>query len=122
MQYSIYLQTKHWQETRSAKLAVKPNCQICGGDSKLQIHHKRYKDKNSSTSILFKEKATDLITLCASCHRLMHHYFGINVHKINKKICRIRRLIELGTVKKLAFYFSSQDELFCAVKEKLEKI
>jgi len=120
MEYSQYLQTSHWQNKRQEKLEDKPICQVCKSSSCINIHHKKYKYEGKS--ILFNERKEDLVTLCGSCHRLLHKYFGIEVHKLNKKICRIRRLMELGAVKKQAFYFASQDELFYSVKEELEKM
>lgn len=120
MEYNQYLQTKHWQETRSSKLEIKPYCQICTEIKLLQIHHKRYKNKEGQT-ILYKEKLTDLITLCASCHRLIHAYFGINVKKINKQICRIRRLTELGATKDKAFWLVSKPNLYKHIYTKMMK-
>lgn len=117
MQYNLYLQSDHWQERRKLKLLDKPLCQICKSSFNLNIHHKKYNDKNGD-SILFHEKNTRLITLCASCHRFVHKYFGIDVKKINKKICRVRRLLELGSTKKMAFYIAANDVLFISLKEK----
>jgi hypothetical protein len=110
MQYQTYLQGNYWQKKRSLKLNQRPYCQICKSDSSLQIHHKRYRDKDGS--ILFKENLTDLITLCASCHRLTHAHFGINVNKINKKICRIRRLLEFGVLKDKAFWVVARPKIY----------
>lgn len=120
MQYNQYLQTAHWKSKRLEKLEDKSVCQICKSTSNINIHHKRY--TYDGKSILFNERKEDLVTLCSSCHRLLHKYFGIEVHKLNKKICRIRRLIELGTVKNKAFYFASQDELFYSIKTELVKM
>lgn len=122
MQYSEYLKTSHWQNTRQIKLQERSRCQVCGSVKSLQIHHKRYKTKDRKNSLLFQEKTTDLITTCGSCHRLIHHYFGIYAEKINKKLCRVRRLIELGAITRMAFYFSSQDELFYSVRDELVKM
>jgi hypothetical protein len=119
MLYNRYLQTNHWQETRSKKIFHRNDCQICDTPTSLNIHHKHYKNKQQTESILYKEKLTDLITLCNSCHKLIHHYFGINVIKINKKILRIRRLMELGVIKQKAFYFVSQPELYESIYLKL---
>lgn len=102
MQYSQYLQTNHWQTKRQEKLAERPVCQVCKKDSSINIHHKKY--KHNGESVLFNEKLSTLVTLCRSCHRLTHRYFGIEVKKLNKKYCRVRRLIELGVLKKKAFW------------------
>ena len=120
MEYAVYLQTKHWKDKRQEKLSIRPFCQICGSTTSINIHHKKYKYKGQS--ILFRERIEDLVTLCRSCHRLLHKHFGIEVHKLNKKILRIRRLMELGAVKRMAFYYASQDELFYSVKEELVKM
>jgi 5-methylcytosine-specific restriction endonuclease McrA len=114
MLYKQYLQTEHWKNKRLEKLATHPNCQICNSPKGIQVHHKRYKYDNQS--ILFNERVEDLITLCGSCHRLTHHYFGIDVHKINKKILRVKRLLELGAIKNKAFWVASQDnQLFISL-------
>ena len=111
MEYNKYLQTEHWKKTRSLKLEIKSACQVCDSNSSLQIHHKRYKDKQENT-ILFKENLTDLITLCASCHRLIHSHFGINVKKINKKILRVKSLLKLGVLKDKAFWLVARPNLY----------
>ncbi|MDE1866744.1 MAG: hypothetical protein KGI08_03410 [Thaumarchaeota archaeon] len=115
MEYSQYLFTSHWQKKRSEKLALRPFCQICNSSEKLNIHHKKYRDKKTNQSILFNERVTDLITLCSSCHRFIHHYFGIEVLKINKKILRVRRLMELGVTKKMAFQIVSNPTIYEAL-------
>lgn len=110
MDYKQYLLTPHWQTIRQEKLKKNPFCQICASVESLHVHHKRY--TKNGISILFKEALTDLITLCSSCHRLVHHYFGIQVHKINKKICRVRRLIELNVIKKKAFWLAGTEGMW----------
>lgn len=117
MQYSQYLQTPHWQNKRQEKLLVHPVCQVCKSNEGLNIHHKKY--SHEDTSILFNERVQDLITLCASCHRLVHRYFGISVHKINKKICRVRRLLELGVVKNKAFWIVANPDLYESIYQKI---
>lgn len=118
MQYEVYLKTDHWKNLRLQKLQDKPLCQICGTAIGLHVHHKKYTDKLGN-SILFNENLTDLITLCGSCHRLVHAYFGIEVKKINKKILRVKRLLEMGAIKKKAFWVASQDnQLFISIVHK----
>jgi len=113
MNYQEYLKTTHWKNIRQEKLLNNPFCQICKASQNLHIHHKRYTQKDGS-NLLFHEKLTDLITLCSSCHSLMHHYvFGMA--KINKRICRIRRLIELGVKKNKAFWVTGTPELYEAL-------
>lgn len=115
MNYADYLKTEHWKQKRIKKLLKNPNCQICQQQKGLNIHHKKYQYNNKS--ILFNERLEDLITLCRSCHRLMHYHFGIDVYKINKKILRIKRLLDLGVPKKRAFYFSTQNGLFNRIRD-----
>lgn len=117
MQYSQYLQTLHWQNKRREKLLVHQVCQVCKSGDALNIHHKKYNHDNAS--ILFHERVQDLITLCASCHRLVHRYFGIDVKKINKKICRVRRLLELGVTKNKAFWIVANPDLYESVYQKI---
>ena len=117
MNYKSYLHTKHWREIRKKKLLKTPICQVCNNQTGLHVHHKKYKYKGKS--ILFKERVEDLITLCNSCHRLIHIYFGTSMKKINKKILRVRRLMELKAIKKMAFLCASNDDLFITVRNKL---
>lgn len=114
--YKDYLQSEHWKTTRKTKLISKPVCQVCCSSSKLNIHHKFY------TDILGKEVNSNLVTLCSSCHRLTHKYFGIGVKKLNKKFCRVRRLMELGVVKSKAFFIVSNPELYESIYLKLNNI
>lgn len=117
MTYNSYLKTEHWKNLRLKKLKDKPLCQICGTNKGLHVHHKRYKYQGKS--ILFNERLEDLITLCSSCHRLVHRYFGIKVNKINKKILRVKRLLELGAIKNKAFWVVSQNnQLFVSIAHK----
>ncbi len=37
----------------------------------------------------------------------MHHYFGVNVLKVNKKILRIQSLMKIGVLKNKAFWIVS---------------
>lgn len=122
MEYNDYLKTPHWQRLRSVKLRRNPLCQVCKSSQRLHVHHKYYVTKGSRDSILFKEPLTALITLCVSCHRLIHQTFGIEVQKLNKKICRIRRLMDLGCTRNMAFKLSTQDEVFYSIKEKLLEV
>ena len=108
MSYASYLRTKHWKDTRKAKLNDKPLCQICKANKSVHVHHKYYTKKDES-SILFNEQLTDLITLCSSCHRLTHAYFGINAKKINKKILQVQNLLAKGAIKNKAFWAVSKD-------------
>lgn len=115
MLYADYLKTEHWKKTRNENLNRQPCCVFCDSTRSLQIHHKLYELNGSS--ILFNELPKNLYTTCASCHRLLHHYFGINVEKLNKKKLRIRRLLELGVAKKKAFWIVATPGLWEAFYE-----
>jgi hypothetical protein len=110
MTYSDYLKTDHWKLTRSNALLRNPECVFCDSATHLQVHHKTY--SHNDVSILFGEEPKNLYVVCASCHRLLHYYFGTNVHKLNKIKLRIRRLIELGVVKKKAFWIVSTPQMY----------
>lgn len=115
MQYSSYLATTHWKEKRAYKLLKYPACQICGSEKGIHVHHKYYKDREGK-SILFREEMGDLLTLCSSCHKLIHVYFGIGIQKINKKILRIKSLLAKGAIKNKAFWVVAQDKnLFISI-------
>lgn len=111
MLYSEYLKTNHWEKTRNKKLRQSPNCGICDTDQKIHIHHKRYKydpslplaKRHGAGSILFRERKTDLMVLCSSCHALWHRYIKYG-RKLNKWKMRIRSLLSLNVDKKMAFY------------------
>lgn len=112
MQYSDYLQSDHWQQTRNKKLKERSFCCICKSFNNLHIHHKRYKyDEKSklakrlgSGSILFRERKSDLMVFCNSCHSLWHKYIQPKQKKFNKLKLRIKSLMEFGVDKKMAFY------------------
>lgn len=66
MNYDDYLRTEQWQRRRRAALRRAGNkCQVCGNVSRLQVHHNTYER-------LGHEAATDLVVLCAGCHRMYH--------------------------------------------------
>lgn len=120
MDYKSYLRTDHWIKTRSEKVKSNSCCNVCGKTEKLNAHHKRYKGKDGK-SVLFNEPQTVLVVLCSSCHRLVHHYFGIDVKKLNKKICRVRRLLELGVKKNKAFLIVGTQGMWDAIYPEILK-
>lgn len=64
--YTEYLKSDHWKKTRKKALKrAKNRCQLCNKKSKLQVHHRTYKNKG-------KEKNEDLIVLCNDCHAKFH--------------------------------------------------
>jgi 5-methylcytosine-specific restriction endonuclease McrA len=117
MDYNKYLQTEHWNKTRKIKLLSRNFCQICSSTKNLHIHHKYYKNKEGK-SILFNEHNTKLITLCGSCHSLWHRYIK-EIRKPNKKILRIKRLMELNVIKNKAFWIVGNPELYESIYNKL---
>lgn len=122
--YGEYLNTNHWKSKRQERLSSLPHCRICKSEKKLNIHHKFYKDKKGK-STLYNERTVDLITLCASCHRLWHLYCHNRLDKkgrpnISKKIMGIRELLELGAEKPWAFRMAGLD-LWVTVRNKYKK-
>ena len=47
-------------------------CQVCGSSQNLQVPHKQLRSQQGS------DRDSDLITLCASCHEVLHHGYGEN--------------------------------------------
>ena len=70
--YKLYLQTNHWKDLRSKKLEKNPICQFCKKEKATQVHHLRYCDGNGK-SILYKEKSSDLLSVCEDCHKKIHN-------------------------------------------------
>ncbi len=70
MSYADYLGTHEWQWIRSAAL-IRGNgeCSICGSNSNLNVHHKRYPKRGN-------EQSADLVVLCNGCHNKFHDKFG----------------------------------------------
>jgi len=78
IEYSEYLQSKHWKELR--KRFYKKNkkvCSVCGATKKIQLHHLTY-------IRLGKERLSDLMSVCDSCHHLIHKK-KIKIAKLRKK-------------------------------------
>jgi 5-methylcytosine-specific restriction endonuclease McrA len=48
------LQRDHWR------------CQVCGSANNLQVHHQQFRSQQGP------DEDSNLITLCASCHRTFH--------------------------------------------------
>ena len=56
--YDDYLKSKHWQEFKKELFRrVGKECQDCGGNEKIQVHHLNYKR-------LWCEEYTDVVALC----------------------------------------------------------
>lgn len=66
MNYKEYLQSDHWGFVKAKKLYFcKKQCCICESKSRLEVHHKTYKN-------LGKEDLDDLIIVCRICHQSIH--------------------------------------------------
>lgn len=64
--YKSYLKSPRWKAKRKRVLARDGfKCVRCGNKYNLQVHHLTYKR-------IFKERLSDLITLCQSCHKKEH--------------------------------------------------
>jgi phage terminase large subunit GpA-like protein len=65
--YSAYLKSDHWKDFRKRywRSSRSKVCWCCGSSDHLQIHHTTYRR-------LGKERLTDVIALCESCHREVH--------------------------------------------------
>jgi len=59
-----------WPKVRAAHLAKYPTCAVCGGNKKLEAHHRRPFHLHPELEL----EETNLITLCESKHG------GINCH------------------------------------------
>ena len=69
MPYAEYLQTDYWQKVREAKFQqVGRMCQMCGGTTCLQVHHKNYRHRGYELAHL-----NDLTVLCRKCHMRVHN-------------------------------------------------
>lgn len=71
-------------------------------------------------SVLFNESSIDIMSLCGGCHQTWHGLFGkmyINKHHVHK----IRNLIKLGVIKKIAFQIAvDQKELYPYIYQHLK--
>jgi 5-methylcytosine-specific restriction endonuclease McrA len=67
MPYKEYLKTAEWDTKRKAALKrAGYRCQVCNADGKqLNVHHRTYERRGI-------ERSSDLIVLCADCHKLYH--------------------------------------------------
>lgn len=64
--YQDYMQTAAWREKRSERLEMDGYCcALCGDKNDLEVHHLTY-DR------LGNESMEDLITVCHSCHEMLH--------------------------------------------------
>lgn len=64
--YSEYLRTIEWRQTRFfALLRARWRCRMCNARAPLHVHHRSYER-------LGCEPLSDLVAICANCHREHH--------------------------------------------------
>lgn len=80
--YDEYLASNHWAKLRRRLIASE--CWACGSDKRLCLHHSTY-------ASLGMEKAGDLYTLCAPCHRSLHYMANRTGSLIPKKKTKKRK-------------------------------
>jgi HNH endonuclease len=71
MPYKEYLKTPEWRETRRAAYRrADYRCQICNAsETQLNAHHRSYENRARDG------EESDLIVLCATCHKRVHEFF-----------------------------------------------
>lgn len=76
-----YLRSNYWPTIKSQHLKQNPICAVCGGKSKLEVHHKIPFFENQELEL----DLNNLITLCESkrfgicCHLFVGHAGNYNV-------------------------------------------
>ena len=60
--YGEYLVSKDWAKKRGIIIKRDGSCVLCGNDSELEVHHRRYTNVGN-------EHLNDLTTLCKTCHK-----------------------------------------------------
>ena len=64
--YAEYLQSDHWLEFRQEVMRFWDySCCICCSPKKLEVHHRTY-------ARVGRERLTDCVVLCQTCHRRVH--------------------------------------------------
>jgi hypothetical protein len=80
MTYDEYLQTDHWKRlAEETKRLAGYRCQVCNAEGELHAHHRTYERKGD-------ELQSDLVCLCASCHRKFHNK---DTEPVKKDMCMI---------------------------------
>lgn len=71
MEYKDYLLTDEWKKKRAAVLKRDGfRCVVCNSSEHFNVHHRTYER-------IFKEKLSDLTTLCNNCHTIFHKAEGL---------------------------------------------
>ena len=69
--YQSYMVSDDWQRKRQERLMIDGyRCVMCGGRSRLQVHHINYKHLG------YEDPMSDLCTLCKDCHTKIHNYYN----------------------------------------------
>lgn len=87
--YPEYLKSPHWQRL-SRRIRDRDNftCRLCNAtDCELHVHHSVYRG-------WYNEEDGDLVTLCATCHR---------VHHATQKVVKARRWAKVFRLARLVF-------------------
>jgi 5-methylcytosine-specific restriction endonuclease McrA len=67
LNYEDYLQTEHWKHfVKECKKFFNNECQLCGNEKSLQVHHNNYKNRG-------RETFNDVVLLCKDCHSKFHN-------------------------------------------------
>jgi 5-methylcytosine-specific restriction endonuclease McrA len=83
--YYAYLKSPEWAErVRQAHAFYSGACTICGGTSRLHVHHRHYKTT-------FRETMEDLDLLCDGCHQNSHEEDGKAMDPLTREFLAIVR-------------------------------
>lgn len=65
--YQEYIQSTHWKDLkeRYRKSGLRQSCFVCATKGRPHLHHRTY-------ARVGRERLTDLVILCSSCHLLVH--------------------------------------------------
>ena len=79
--YATFLKTDFWREVSEQRRALDGHkCVCCGSEKNLNVHHVLYRESWEFTRI------EDLVTLCKSCHTLIHRIQ--EKYDDNAELCR----------------------------------
>jgi len=99
--YNGYLQSPEWNALRGVILRqAEYKCQICSGDSQLQVHHRSY-------GMGDREDGRNLVVLCDKCHQLYElggKYLQATAQGIRERY--------YDTVKKFCYIETMVDSIF----------
>lgn len=98
------------------KLHKKDSCYCCGGNIRLYFHHITYKNYGN-------ELPEDMITICASCHALVHSIEDKGIPLENSHILLKEKMIELPilTRDELKVFISNLSNRHLRMEKRAEK-